>query len=110
MRVLLLVALVVLAGCGPATRNVRLSPTTRDPAPEAVPIQLFSATVPRCPFEDIGIISSQGRDFTTGSAVLEGLRREARRLGGDAVVQVRFVGEGILSGTVIRFTTPDCRQ
>ena len=110
MRVWLLVALVSVAGCGPATRSVRLSPTTLGPRPDDAPIQVFSATLPRCPFEDVGIISSQNHDFTTAVAVLEGLRREARRLGGDAVVHARFVGEGILSGTVIRFTTPDCKQ
>lgn len=35
------------------------------------------------------------RDLTRSVAILEGLRKEARRLAGDAVVHVRFVSEGI---------------
>ena len=110
MRIAPLIALAV-AGCGPATQSVRLSPTTLVPTPEASPIRLFSAALPRCPFQDIGLITSQrSGDLTSSAAVLDGLRIEARRLGGDAVVHVRFVGEGILSGTVIRFTSPDCKE
>ncbi len=107
MRLLPLVVLVLI-GCGPATQGIRLTPpaaTSGEP-----PILLFSATQPRCPFQDVGIITSQPQDFTSEPLVLEGLRREARRLGGDAVVHVRFVGEGILSGTVVRFTSADCKE
>lgn len=109
MRASPLVALFV-AGCGPATDHVRLAPTPLEPSPETTAIALYSATLPRCPVDDVGLITSQPRNFNSAATVLEGLRREARRLGGDAVVQVRFVGTRVLSGTVVRFRTPDCRQ
>ena len=109
MRLLPLVVLI-LAGCGPATGSVRLTPTVAAPTSETTAISLYSSTQPRCPVQDVGLITSQPRDFTSEAMVLEGLRRQARRLGGDAVVHVRFIGEGILSGTVVRFTSPDCRE
>ena len=109
MKMSPLMALVAV-GCSPTTDRVQLLPTARDPTPAAIPIQLFSVVLPRCPFAEVGLVTSRPRDFTSGAMVLEGLRNEARRLGGDAVIHVRFVGERVLSGTVIQFTTPDCQQ
>ncbi len=106
-----LIFAIAAAGCGPETQSVRLSPTVLDPTPAASPIHLFSATLPRCAFQDIGLITSKrSGDLTSSAAVLDGLRDQARRLGGDAVVNVRFVDEGVLGGTVIRFASPDCKD
>ncbi len=109
MRIFPLVALAV-AGCGPATETIRLSPTALEPTAQTTPIPLFSATLPRCPIEDVGLITSEPRDFMSASVAVDGLRSAARRLGGDAVVHVRFIKNGVLSGTVVRFTTSDCKE
>lgn len=104
------ILILIAAGCGPATENLRLTPTVLTPAAETAPIRLYSATQPRCPVEDVALITSQARDFTSEPKVLEGLRQEARRLGGEAVVQIRFLRQTVLTGTVVRFTNPDCKE
>ena len=109
MRVLPLLAPVV-AGCMPATRSIELAPSSANAPVGANPIRLYSAALPRCPFEDVALITSQPRDLTSSPRVLDGLRSEARRLGGDAVVNVRFLGETVLTGTVVRFTAPGCKE
>ena len=108
MRIAPLIALA-LTGCAPSTYGLRLSATPLDPTPAATAIPLFSAALPRCPFTDVGLIRSEAAEFTRGTAALDGLRTEARRLGGNAVVHVRFL-DGGLTGTVIRFTSPDCNE
>jgi hypothetical protein len=109
MRISPLLAMVI-AGCGPATRSIELAPSSRTAPVGTSPTRLYSAVLPRCPFEDVALITSQPRDLTSSPRVLDGLRSEARRLGGDAVVQVRFLEEDVLTGTVIRFTTPGCNE
>jgi hypothetical protein len=110
MRTSPLIALA-LAACGATTRNIRLSPTVLAETPHASPIRLFSAALPRCPFQDVGLTTSRSSGgFTSDDAVLDGLRAEARLLGGDAVVHVRFISDAVLSGTVIRFTAADCKE
>jgi hypothetical protein len=109
MRMPPLVA-ILIAGCGPATRSIELAPSPRTAPVGTSPVRLYSAVLPRCPFEDVALITSRPRDLASSPSVLDGLRSEARRLGGDAVVHVRFLEDAVLTGTVIRFTTPDCKE
>lgn len=109
MRMSLLLA-IVLVGCSPAIRSIELAPNSRAVSVGTSPIRLYSAVLPRCPFEDVALITSQPRDLTSSPRVLDGLRAEAIRLGGDAVVNVRYLEEAVLTGTVIRFTTPGCKE
>lgn len=116
-----------LLGCTPATRVVRLSPTEYDPRPEHYPIRLYRESLPECPYEEIGIVTSRQRHkLISMDTVAESLREKARELGGDAVIrlseqdqiqgavvsssEVKLDRDPVLSGTVIRFTRPDCRQ
>jgi len=116
-----------LLGCTPATRVVRLSPTEYEPRPEEYPIRFYRESLPECPYEEIGIVTSRQRHILISmDAVAESLREKARRLGGDAVIRlseqdqiqgavissrgVKLDRDPVLSGTVIRFTRADCRQ
>lgn len=116
---------VVLASCSPAVRAtsfVRLPPQAPDH-----PIRIYRSMKPECPVEEIGLVSSRQRNkLISMDAVLEALRKRAREMGGDAVVDLAETNEAqgavatgrsvavdrdpVLSGTVVRFTDPDCRR
>ncbi len=103
--------LLALPACVTSTRVVRLSPTPHEPRPENTAIELYSAHLPRCPFEEIGIVSAHRETWLVpGDAVADALRNRARELGGDAVVRVGFLSAGELTGTVVRFKQDDCRE
>ena len=119
---LALAAVGMLIGCGPIVRSTPFASFASRP-PEH-PIRVYSTQVPDCPYEEVGLVSAQKRDmFVSMDEVLDALKREAREMGGDAVVGVSesavasggSIGETVtigsnpvLSGTVIRFTQTDC--
>lgn len=114
----------LLAGCGPAVQSTPFASFPARPAEH--PIRLYSTKVPECPYEEVGLVSARRRYglVVSMTEVLEALKARAREMGGDAVLRVsegRVVSGGgqdavtvsstsVLSGTVIRFARPDCRQ
>jgi hypothetical protein len=107
-------------GCTAATRATSFA--EHPPRPPGHEIVIYRTAVPERPFEEIGIVSSRQRNkFISMQAVLESLKEEARRMGGDAIIGLTesneaqgFVGDTgmldrdpVLSGTVIRFRTTE---
>jgi hypothetical protein len=86
--------------------------------PDAGEILVFSAKLPECPFEEIALISAEGGRSAAGGTdmdrLLTALKQRAHELGGHAIVGLtdrpRTEEEGpSLSGTIIRFTSSECR-
>lgn len=120
--VALLVAVMATA-CGPSIDSARF---TGAPAPQTrtAEVQVFSAKLPECEFEELGIVTGKRRMvWTSLDEVLAALRVRAREMGGDAIVRLgaaESVQAGVyegganvntapsLTGTVIRFTDPGC--
>jgi hypothetical protein len=107
-----------LTGCGARAQSARFVEAA--PAPQDQPIAYYSARMPECAFEELGVVRGHGdMRLTSLQAVLDRMAVEARRLGGHAIIgitQSRVTdsvstsreGESGLFGTVIRFTSPDC--
>ena len=121
----LLATTALLAACGPSIQSARFQDVS--PGPSADRILLFSSKLPECPYEEVGLITGKSRGFWTSlESVLEGMRDHARDMGGDAIVGLGTsevvtggsqAGNSVnvhtadrLTGTVVRFSDPDCRQ
>jgi len=104
-----------LMGCGPNIRSVRLAP---DRPVRAVPseIRVTSVDVPQCPFEEFALIVVRETMDVHGDAVLEFMKGEAARMGGDAFIgleqvpQAPKIGARGLSATIVRFSSESCRS
>jgi hypothetical protein len=119
--------LVTLSGCHPSVTSTQFRQLT--PLSEEIPVELYSAAMPECPFDEVGLVSSnRPNPWTSMDEVLAALVRRARVMGGDAIVGLRetpprggdtviFVASSdenttsrTLSGTVIRFRDASCRH
>ena len=78
---------LVLAGCGPAQVQVLLDE-------------------PREPFQSIALVEAAGGDFPSLDRFTQRLRKEAARLGADAILIVGRAGKSGLLGRAIVFTRP----
>jgi len=102
---------LIVLSCTTTTRVVRLSPAKYEPRPTDSPVQLYSAKLPNCPFEEIGLVNARKEyGVVSTNTGVDALRKKVRELGGDALVGVGFVHGGDLAGTVIRFKRDDCTQ
>ena len=115
-NLVLLIGVIILCGCTAATRVTRFA--TYSPRPVGHEIRIYRSTLPDRPYEEIGIVSARQRNkFISMEQVLNSLREEARKMGGDAIIELREANEvrgfisdtglldrdPVLSGTVIRF-------
>jgi hypothetical protein len=89
-------------------------------------IRFYENEQPRCQYKEIGRVTARGDILSSWSRVVHRMREEAHKLGGDAVIRVgestRISGAVInrgsvstternsLTGTVIRFVNPSCRE
>ena len=81
-----------LGGCASAS-GVRLGATSYPARPVDHPVPVFEANaVPRA-HDRIGRIVGEGSDLMSFAAIVEAMRGEARRLGGDGIV---LLGGGLL--------------
>jgi hypothetical protein len=83
-RWLLPIALVVAAGCVGA-RVTPYSPNTTLPPTSPTSVQAFY-TVPPMPFERIGEVEAHGPPAASWDRVVDVLREEAAKIGGEAVI------------------------
>lgn len=129
-------AALLLSGCnrGPSVDSVVFAP---DPSSTSVPaVRLYRNTLPRCAFEEVGLVRAQGGNLTQ---LADAIRTRASAMGGDAIVglaQAEHTTPGqaqittsipdsgsvtsvaafsvsqttMLSGTVVRFVEPSCRS
>lgn len=109
---------LLLAACSAATRSVSFE--DYPPRPAAHPVEIFVQKEPVRPYEEIGFVSCcVDRTFGDVGEMMDTLRAEARKLGGDAIVGLNgsliggevAAGDGsvwnddpVLSGTVIRYS------
>ncbi len=64
-----------------------------------------------CAFTEIAIVKARRETWmVSDDAAVDALRSTARELGGDAVVRLAFGNDTEVTGTVIRFERPDCKQ
>ena len=122
MRAIALITLFsILSSCAPATRTTVFQ--NYSPRPDDHPIKIFRHKMPKCEYEEIGIVSARQRNkLISMNKVMNSLQNQARKLGGDAIIGFteanpvhNISGAGIdrdpvLSGTVIRFKRRDCRE
>jgi hypothetical protein len=124
-RVVVVLALVAIAGCGPHIQSARLVDRFFEPA--AGEISVYSTRRPECPYEEIALITGSRRSaWNNLDDVLMAMRERARALGGDAIVGLgsgeevsgTAVPDGVVSvdsnvilkGTVARFSDRNCRR
>jgi hypothetical protein len=124
---LVAVSLIATLACAPMTSITPLTPTPYEARPANYPITLFTVALPRCAFDEIATVRSapplMGQQ-PTDAVLLDLLRVQARKAGGDAVVRVRnedakdekdIVGEGThfarrYTGTIIRYRDSTCKE
>ena len=133
--VLICVLLICLAliRCSPAVNRVYLLPEPLPPKPPGHPITLYLDKEPQCPYQEIGLVTSRQRNkLVSMDTVIESLRKEARKMGGDAVIHItlgdKAIGavvshqpsfksstvivdhDPIVKGTIIKWLSEDCRE
>lgn len=112
---LVLIALAFFgSACGASIDSARFVKAA--PAPADRPIKYYSTKLPTCEYEELGIVRGYPKTgFTTLQQVLDEMGKEARKMGGDAIVGIsqsklrgEKVGESgvegmeVLVGTVVR--------
>jgi hypothetical protein len=118
---------LLAAACGPAVTLVRLDPEPAEPRPSDQVVRMYSTQRPRCAYRELGLVTGRRRNgLVSMDRVVDAMRRRAREIGGDAIVEVatRSVVSGgaasdgaislgsepVVSGTVVRFTDASCRE
>jgi hypothetical protein len=108
----LAVSALVGASCagGESVHSTLYDPAHPLPSKAAdVPLPLITGPAPECPYDPVGTITVEGRRRLPSRETTLALTREARRMGGDAIVAVSASGTG-LAGTVIRFRDTSCTR
>ena len=113
--------IVIATGCAPEVRTTVFQQST--PKAENAQIKIYRLKYPDCDFEELGIVNSRQRnELIPMEEVMEALLAEARRFGGDAIVELSESNpidnvsqcgidrDPILSGTVIKFSDPSCTK
>ncbi len=83
--ILFLFSVAAVSGCSPAVRSTAF--VQRPSMPTDHEIRIYRATMPECPYEEIGIVSSRQRNkLISMDKVLEAAKERARKMGGDAII------------------------
>lgn len=109
--------LLTTAACTPEVRTTLLGVPRNTEARSDERIELYSASVPQCPFDEIGVVSvltAPAIRFSRGDAVTA-LQRKAWQIGGDALIGFAEYHEPTTAGartgyrgTAIRFRDESC--
>ena len=82
-------AALLLAACSPVIESMRMTPAPLDPRPAGHAVRIYTATQPRCPFEEIALLTAKQADLPRhafrSDRTADLLRKRARQLGGDAI-------------------------
>jgi len=122
MRLILFLFVLFVLSCSPATRSTKFQ--SYEPTSQSQDIKIMRTKIPVCDYEEVGIVNARKRNvFVSMEEVIESLKDEARKMGGDALIglsednQIVMVTEHgvvarktVLTGTVIRFTDRGCMQ
>jgi hypothetical protein len=88
--ILVLAAALVLAGCGTLRAEHVLTGEPRPPVTSEIRVVMDGAPSPG-PFAEIAIVTATGTlELASLPEVLEALKAETARVGGDAVIRVRY--------------------
>jgi hypothetical protein len=120
-----LVGILFITGCVP-TRVTVFDQGSADRRTSVERIRFYETQLPTCPYRELGRVTAYSSYFTSWNKVVRTARERAHRMGGDAIVSVRersridgailspqqvsLTEEESISGTVVRFTNPACRQ
>ncbi len=103
---------VVVSGCVSANSVPFLTPPP-EPRPADHAVGFYAESRPRCRYDEIGTVSAR-KNSSTMDAMLEALRQQVRKIGGDAVIGTTQLqqphGSVSVSGIVIRFRDQACTQ
>jgi len=76
-----------ISNCGPVVKVTRLSQIPLQPKAKDDPISVFMSKAPRCPYEEIAIISTSEGAFAGGmETFVDAMKAKARVMGGDALL------------------------
>ena len=111
------ITVLLLAACGPVIESMRVTPAPVEPRPAGHAVRIYLATQPRCPFEEIALLTAKEGDLMRhafrSDHTADLLRKRARQLGGDAIVGLAEVieDEGLTTTqTVSRSRTADSTE
>ena len=90
---LLIIALIL--GCVNA-KAIRYETTERLPKPDNYPIEIVDPANITRPYKVIGLVQAQPGTVVSMESIIEGLKAEARKIGGDALLDLQktFVPSG----------------
>ena len=118
----LVLVLFFLIACAPSPYVKTTVYRKLPPKPEDSPIKIYRNISPKCEFEEIGTVISQQKDKTIPiEEVIDSMRVEVRKMGGDAIVDFditesitkssqynKVISGSVLSGSVIKFISSGC--
>lgn len=126
LRASVLVVALLVSGCVRTRVTVFDPRSANDRRTPAELIRFYELQRPTCEYREVGHVTARSSFFGTWNKVQRDAREKAHRMGGDAIVSVRessritgavFSKSQIsatetttLSGTVVRFTNPNCRD
>jgi len=119
----LLLILATIGGCSPGIQSTVFE--SYPPKPDDHQVTVFSSSLPKCPYDEIGMVSARRKsNLVSMQGVLESIRRRVREMGGDAIIgfgettqmrsavathgEIVLDRDPVLSGTVIHFRDPKC--
>jgi len=91
--------LVLLAACGPKIKSQ--ARVQLDPLPANTEVKVFADELPRCAYEEVGIIGSEDLDATLD---------RARQMGADGVIGTVLAEAGRKPADTTICGTPNCVQ
>jgi hypothetical protein len=117
---------ILIVGCVTA-RSTPYDPTPiMDHRTPTDGIRFYETEQPRCQYKEVGRVTARGDWLSSWSRVVRRMREEAHNLGGDAVIRLNestringaIINRGSVStternsltGVVIRFVNPGCRE
>ncbi len=107
-----LLAAAALVGCSGSESVHSSLYDPSHPLPSKAPdaqLSLIAGPAPECPYDLVGTVTAEGRRRLPSMETTEALTREARRMGGDAIIALNASG-AVLAGTVIRFRDVSCTR
>jgi len=114
--------LVLMSGCAITVQSAQLSNQKYPPQPSYHPIEVYQDVLPETPYVEIAAVKARKRGTDSVKKVVSALQEQARKLGGDAIIDLsesiesrtifdvhrgeRIVRTKFHSATVIRFIEP----
>ena len=114
--------LVLLGGCAVNVQSAQLCFRKYPPRPSGYLIEVYQDVLPEAPFVEIAAVKARKRGIDSVKKIISALQEQARKLGGDAIINLsesiesrtiidvnrgeRIVRLKFYSATVIRFIEP----